>query len=576
MLYEGGNRSRTTTPRVLAALLALVGLLDIGSALTPEVRPRIELLQELIGVQTVRFSQTATVLAGVCALMLAQSLARRNRRALWMALAALVSSALLNLLKGIDFEEATFCLFVAWLLWKARKDFVVGGLPISWRAAATRTAWLAGLSVLYSEAGAVLLGRHVHVLMTVGNSHRAVSFPVAAFFGLWTDSPTVEYVGNEGAWFHHSLHALAATGVVYAVIRLLRPLIHTSPATQDERARARALVQRYGNDALCYFHLRHDRSYLFAPDGQGFVSYVVRGDVALLGGDPVAAPTSMKPLIRYALDVFAANGMKMCVVGASTNAMHAYRDAGMRALKIGEEAVIDLPSFDAGSLAKRVRRAARSIASQGIQIQIGAMATLDPELVAQCDAVSRSWLDAHGGVEQGFSMTSGPLPSRDDRDHQLVLAVAPGEEGAASRLLGFLTLAPVPVSRGLSLDHMRRVVDAPNGLMEALIIRAAEHFRDAGCTALSLNFAALSDKECPEGESPAIRAARAALFEGARHLPLLSLYRFNKKFGPVWSCRYWMYSSPVSLASAAYATVRLEVAGRMLLPGLFGEALRSR
>lgn len=575
MLCEGGDRPRAT-PRVLAALLALVGLLDIGSALTPELRPRIQLLQELVGVQTVGFSKTATVLAGLCALMLAQALARRNRRALWMALAALVGSAILNLLKGIDFEEATICLFVAWLLWNARKDFVVGGLPISWRAAVERTAWFAGLSVLYSEAGAVLLGHHVRVLMTVGNAHRAVSFPVAAFLGLWTDSPTVEYVGSEGVWFHHSLHALAATGVVYAVVRLLRPLIPTAPATQDERERARALTRRYGTDALCYFHLRKDRSYLFAPDGQGFVSYVVRGDVALLGGDPVASPLAMRPLIRYALDVFAANGLKMCVVGASTSAMHAYRAAGMRALKIGEEAVIDLPTFDVERLAKRVRRAARSIASQEIQIHIGTMADLDPALTAQCETVSQAWLDAHGGKEQGFSMTSGPIPDPFDREHQLVLAAAPGDDGVPDRLLGFLTLAPVPVSRGLSLDHMRRVVDAPNGLMEALIIRAAEHFRDAGCTALSLNFAALSDKECPEGESPAIRAARAALFEGARHLPLLSLYRFNKKFDPVWSCRYWMYSNPISMASAAYATVRAEVAGRMLLPEVFGGALRSR
>ncbi|HXT34172.1 MAG TPA: phosphatidylglycerol lysyltransferase domain-containing protein, partial [Chloroflexota bacterium] len=161
-------------------------------------------------------------------------------------------------------------------------------------------------------------------------------------------------------------------------------------------------------------------------------------------------------------------------------------------------------------------------------------------------------------------------------DHQVVMAVSSGDGESPPRLLGFITLAPVPAARALSLDHMRRVHEAPNGLTEAMIIRAAEHFRDAGYTGISLNFAALSDKECPEGEGAAIRAARAAVFEGARYLPLRSLYRFNKKFNPVWSCRYALYPSPASLPAAVIATMGAEVAAPTLLPGRLGAALRPR
>jgi lysylphosphatidylglycerol synthetase-like protein (DUF2156 family) len=562
------------TPHALAALLAVVGLVNLGSALTPALPWRLELVQDLIGAPAVHLSQTATVLMGLCALMLARSLARRNRRAAHLALGALLASALLNLLKGLDVEEASICLGVAALLWRARRDFVVGALPISWRIAASQTAWLAGLSVLYAEAGALLLGRQVQVLATIGHSLHPLPFPLAAFLGLWSDAPTVRYAGVQGHWFQHSLHALATAVVIYAVVRLLRPLIPVPPASEDERGRARYLLERYGTDALSHFHLRHDRAYLFAPDGEGFVSYLVRGDVALLGGDPVCPPDAMRSLIRHALDTFAANGLTPCVVGASASAMHAYRREGMRALKIGEEAVIPLSTFDRAALAKRVRRAARAISAQGIAIAIGAMAELDPALTVQCPAVSRAWLGRHGGVEQGFSMTSGPLPGADDRDHRVALAAMPGADGGPGRLLGFLTLAPVPAARGWSLDHMRRLPEAPNGLMEALIIAAAERCRDEGYVMLSLNFAALSDKECPQGEGATLRAARAALFEGARHLPLRSLYRFNKKFNPRWSCRYWLYTSPDRLPAAAYATVRAEVSAPALLPGPIGAALR--
>lgn len=575
MLHQAFSR-RHTTPRLLAVLLALVGVLDLASALTPAMSARAQLLRELIGADPIRFSRTATVLAGLCALMLAQSLARRNRRAAHLAIALLLVSGLLNLLKGIDFEEAMLCFFVAWLLWRARRDFVVGGLPISWGKAVEHTVWFAGLSVLYAEFGALLLGRHVKVLATIGDTTHLMPFPLAAFLGLWTDSPCVAYYGPDAWWFHHSLHALALVGALYAVVRMLRPLISAKPATIDERRRARDLVLQFGTDTLSYFHLRADRSYIFAEDGNGFVSYVVRGDVALLGGDPVCAPESVRPLIRHALRTFAAHGLKACAIGVSARAMSAYRAEGMRALKLGEEALIDLRAFDRATLAKRVRRAARVIEAGGVTIVVGTMANLDPRLTAQFPAVSNDWLVAHGGSPQGFSMTSGPLPAPDDTGHHVVVAAAPSQNDVGS-VLGFLTFAPVPAARVLSLDHMRRVSCAPNGLTEALVIRAAEYFRDQGYVALSLNFAALSDKECPDGEHAALRTARAAVFEGVRYLPLRSLYLFNKKFNPAWTSRYWMYPNAASLPATAYATMRAEVAtAGALLPAGLGGLLRIR
>jgi lysyl-tRNA synthetase class 2 len=525
--------------------------------------------------ETVRLSHTAIVLAGLCMLMLARSIGRRQGRGAWLALVALLASAVLNLLKGLDVEEASFSLFVAWMIWQARRQFVVGALPISWRAATARTCWMAGLIVVYAEAGALLLGHNVRVILAFGSSTHSVPFPVASFLGLWTDAPTVIYLGPQGHWFRQSLHAIVALGIIYVVVKLLQPLIPMSPATLEEHRRARALFMRYGSDALSYFHLRADRSYIFAPGERGFISFVVRGDLALLGGDPVAAPRAMGEVVRHALDVLAAQGFKVCVVGASTRAMQVYREAGMHAIKIGEEAVIDLPAFSRDHLAKRVRRAARHIEALGIEIATGTTATLDPRLIGQCEAVSRAWLAVHGEQEQGFSMTSGPLPGPHTTDHQIVMA-ADRSEGAP-RLLGFVTLAPIPAARGLSLDHMRRLPDAPNGLTEALIIHASEQYRDAGYSMISLNFAAFCDKECPDGEGAALLATRKAIFEHVRHLPLRSLYMFNKKFEPTWSCRYWLYQGASSLPAAAYATIRAEVAGPMLLPGPLGAVLlRSR
>ncbi len=340
-------------------------------------------------------------------------------------------------------------------------------------------------------------------------------------------------------------------------------------ARAEERRRVAALVARHGADALDHLHLRPDRSYLFAPEGDGVVSYRVDGRVALLGGDPVCAPAARPLLVAHARRALAARGLAVCVVGASVAATRAYMEAGLRAVKLGEEAIIDLPAFDAARLRPKVRRAARHIAARGVALHDGTMAGLDPALAAQCPAVARAWLARHGGVLQGFSMGGGPVPGPEDDAYRVVLAARAG------RVLGFVTLAPAPAARGLSLDHMRRLPDAPNGLMEALILHAAVAARDAGAATLSLNFAPFCDEECPEGEGAAIRAVRRAVFRHAPGVPARTLYLFNRKFAPRWACRYWLYGGKREVYAACRATVRAEGAALRLPPALAAAALAA-
>src|SRR5204863_5456638 len=58
-----------------------------------------------------------------------RGLARRKRRAWWLAVAVVVASALAHLAKGLDVEEATVHLVVLVALVRARRYFVAPGDP---------------------------------------------------------------------------------------------------------------------------------------------------------------------------------------------------------------------------------------------------------------------------------------------------------------------------------------------------------------------------------------------------------------------------------------------------------------
>jgi len=158
-------------------------------------------------------------------------------------------------------------------------------------------------------------------------------------------------------------------------------------------------------------------------------------------------------------------------------------------------------------------------------------------------------------------MTLGRLPDALDPDCEVVVALQDG------LVWGYLCMVPVYGCHGWSLDAMRRRSSCPNGLMEFLIIRSAEHYRHRGYQALSLNFATLSNSE-NDIESKTLEGARRILFEQlSSFYQLESLYQFNSKFQPKWRSRYLAYRDVLKIPKVAIAIVQVESPVRFPLVG---------
>ena len=136
----------------------------------------------------------------------------------------------------------------------------------------------------------------------------------------------------------------AAMISVLAVRSLLRPAPGANHHVEHEYRAARAIVERHGEDSLSPFILRPDKALHFAAGG--VLSYRVIRGTAIVSSDPVA-PGGAAP--RGAGRVPGrwrprAAGRWRCG-GRPSGTSTAYRELGLRAICVGEEAFVDPRAF---------------------------------------------------------------------------------------------------------------------------------------------------------------------------------------------------------------------------------------
>jgi lysylphosphatidylglycerol synthetase-like protein (DUF2156 family) len=498
--------------KLLALAAALVGVIGLVSALTPEMADRVKIVQGVLPPGWPEAARVLTVAFAIGLIWLSRSLAKRRRRAWQLALVVVVASAAAHLGKGLDFEEATISLLLLAALVRWRHRFDVPGDPASVRPLLGLGTALAGIAVF-----------------TLGEELRGAELG------------------------HRTSDALLGLAVVLGLLGLylwLRPFGQAVAQTVGERWTARALVEAYGSDSLSFFALRRDKSYLFSPSRRAFLAYRVVGGTALVSGDPVGEEAEIDALLAELRRVVRAHGWRLAIVGASDEHLERYRALGLKPVPMGDEAVLSPREFSLeGRAIRKVRQSVSRLRKAGYSFRIVAADEVAPALQAELSDVSASWRG--GEPERGFSMAIDDL-----HIPGTVLAVAEDAEGRAG---GFLHLVPSPAGGGWSLSAMRRRPDAPNGLTEFLVVETLAWARDADASELSLNFCALTDFLAPElATTPARRVARRGLLLADNVFQLERLYSFNRKFFPEWRRRYICVERLTDLPAVGLAYLHAE------------------
>ena len=525
-----------------AALAALIaGVVNLVSAVTPSSGWRHRLLLDFEPLEAIRVFHALALPAAVALIVTAFYLYRRRRGALNLAVALLVALGLLNLVKGLDFEEALASLGPAALLWLGRGAFHVRHDPVSLRSALLRVP-------------AVVVGTAVTIVAAV-----AIAAPGGASLGeilrasgdaaIWQPGPFA--FRDEVGHLPLAVSLLALFALLTVAYLVFRPLA-APRSLPDAGARrlARELVREHGTDTLAFFKLRRDQQYLFDDAGEAFLAYRIENGVLVCSGDPVGPPAALPGLVAKTVAYAECRGLKVAACGVGERLLPLWRRAGLRSLYIGDEAIVETTGFSLdGRPIRKVRQSVARLDKAGYRADVAELSTLDEATLCELEQVATRWLA--GAAERGFSMSMDSL--RTEREDGSVVVIA----RCGGRIRGFLHFVPSYGRPAMSLSSMRRDRDTPNGLMEFLVVRAVEALRERGVEEISLNFAAFA--RVMHGPNGALeRLARRFVGLANPFFQIESLYRFNAKFFPRWEPRYLLYEGALGLPRAALAVMWAE------------------
>jgi lysyl-tRNA synthetase class 2 len=544
------QRTARCTPALAAIAAALVGLINVASALTPNVRWRGRLLLNVEPVDAVRLFHAFALPAGAALLLVSPYLLKRRRRAWQTAIGLMLALGLLDLLKGLDVEETVLTWATAAMLLASATEFRVEHNTITLRSSVWRVPLLGAFGLSLAAFAAWVSEGHP----SLGSVVRETGDLLA-----WHAGPLrfeQHAIGHHAfAWVPLGVHLIEIGTLLAMAYVVFRPLAAPAslPGTGARRAAAE-LVRAHGSDTLSFFKLRADKHYFFSADRSAFVGYQVQNGVLLLSGDPVGPDAALPGLLADVKGFAQTRGLKLAAVGASERLVPLWERLGLRTMYLGDEAIIEVGEFSLeGRPIRKVRQSVSRLRKAGFVAELHRVSELAPAVAAEVEEVLERGRE--GAPERGFSMAMDSLHGDHGEDTLVVLARDASDPDRPVR--GVLHFVPCFGRPAMSLSFMRRDPSTPNGLTEFMVVSAVELLRERGVDEMSLNFAAFA-RWIHSPERPAERALGRLIVLGNRFFQIESLYRFNAKFFPRWQPRYLVYEGAFGLPRASLAAMWAE------------------
>ncbi|MCP6761732.1 MAG: phosphatidylglycerol lysyltransferase domain-containing protein [Fischerella sp. CENA71] len=535
-----------------ALLTGLVAVVNLLSAVTPNLYGRNFLLKEFLPFEIRAGGHIFAALTGFVLLTLATNLLRRKRVAWLLTIGLLVISIASHLLKGLDYEESLLSGLLLVQLIMMRHVFT---------AQSDRPSIAKGLRVLigalfftlaYGTIGFYLLDNKFSVNFSLRD---AILQTLAMFFT--EDNAGLQPTTRFGEFFANSIYIIAVATFMYALIMLLRPVFLRNITTINQRQKAREIVKNHGCSSLAEFTLLSDKNYFFSPTNQSVIAYVPKGRGAIALGDPIGPIADRRETIVAFQQFCQRNDWYPAFYQTLPDDIDLYKSLGFQALKIGEEAIVDLKSFTLqGKAGKNFRSAVNRMTKLGYEVRFYQPPIAD-DLLRQLKTVSDEWLQMVQGSEKRFSL--GWFDEAYLKECEIAVV-----QSSHGEIIAFANIVSEYQLNEITNDLMRHRKSIENGTMDFLFISMFQHYKEQGYDSFNLGLSALAGV----GETQESRRLEKTLHYLYQHLERFynfqGLHAYKDKFHPIWQSRYLIYPSLAALPDVIVALIRADSGDRLL------------
>lgn len=534
-----------------AFLTGLVGVVNLLSAVTPNLYGRTHWLKEFLPFEIRASGHIFAALTGFVLLTLATNLLRRKRIAWLLTIALLVISICSHLLKGLDYEESLLSgVLLVQLIWMRHFFTAQSDRPSIARGVRVLIGALL-FTLAYGTIGFYLLDGKFSENF---NWREAIVQTLAMFFT--EDNWGLQPKSRFGEFFANSIYIIAAGTITYAIVMLLQPVFWRNLTTTNEQRRVKEIVEQYGCSSLAALTLLNDKSYYFSPSGNSVIAYVPKGRGAIALGDPIGPIEDRKETIIAFQQFCQRNDWYPGFYQTMPDDVELYKSLGFKVLKIGEEAIVDLKSFTLqGKAGKNFRPSISRLTKLGYQIDFY-QPPIANDLLHQLKSVSDEWLKMVQGSEKQFSL--GWFDEAYLRECEI--AVVHNPEGNIS---AFANIIQEYQLNEATIDLMRHRSSLENGTMDFLFISLLQHFKENGYDSFNFGLSALAGV----GDNPESRRLEKVLRYLYEHLNRFynfkGLHAYKDKFRPRWEPRYLVYPSLAALPDVVVALIRADSGDRL-------------
>lgn len=499
---------KVLTPVFLAVISFAVGMMLVFSGATPAFGRRLAVLQAVVPLWVVESAQLASSVLGVFLLFTARGLLFRLEGAWWLALVLATASLALSLAKGLAFFEASVLTGFVLLLLGTRGVFRRPAPLFSQRVT---LGWVVAVAVVMALAVWVLFF-----------AFRTVPYRP----DLWWQFEFDEKLPRA---LRATLAAvLAASG--FALWQLLRPASgRAGRPGPDALAEAAAIVRaQERSDAM--LALMGDKQFLFSASRRAFLMYAKRGRSWVALYDPVGPREEWPALIADFVALAHRHDGRAAFYQVRPDSLPMYLDAGLKLMKLGEEATIALGEFGLeGARRQHLRYALKRGERDGLVAELlegPAVAAALPVL----RGISDAWLSDHKAREKKFSVAAFDPAWLAPQSVMLLR-----QHGKPVAFVSFMT---TDLHTQATVGVMRHMPEASPYAMEFLFTRLALQLKASGFATLSLGMAPLSGIAATPLASHWHRIGNLVWRYGGRVYNFKGLRTFKSKFGPAWEPRY--------------------------------------